>query len=203
MNPRVAIALALVGVFALGGIVFAATRGEENDSPAAESGPLRFAGSTLPAGVRAPAFDLTDERGRRIRMSDFRGKPVLVTFLYSTCEDTCPAQAQTAKGALNDLGEDLPAIAIAVDPPRDDERNAQAFLLKQRMNERMRFVLGSKAELSPLWRGYHVQPQSVTQDHSGRFVLVDRRGYQRVAFPLEKATPEALAHDLRILHRDG
>ena len=199
MNPRVAIALALVGAFALGGIVFAATEADDDPAPAAAKGPLRFAGSTLPGGVKAPEFDLTDERGRRIRMSDFRGKPVLVTFLYTTCKDTCPAQAQTAKGALNELGKDLPVIAIAVDPPNDTERNAQSFLLKQRMNERMRFVLGSKGDLAPLWRGYHVQPQSITQEHSGRFVLVDPRGFQRAAFPLDKATPESLAHDLRIL----
>jgi protein SCO1 len=198
VNPRVVLALVLVGAFALGGIVLAATRGNDEEDPVAK-GPLRFAGSTLPGGVKAPPFDLTDERGKRIRMSDFRGKPVLVTFLYTTCKDTCPAQAQTAKGALNELGEDLPAIAIAVDPPNDTERNAQAFLVKQRMNERMRFVLGPRARLAPLWRGYHVQPQSITQEHNGRFVLVDPRGFQRVAFPLEKATPEALAHDLRIL----
>ena len=198
MNPRVVLALALVGAFALGGIVLAATQGSDGDDPVAK-GPLRFAGSTLPGGVKAPAFDLTDERGRRIRMSDFRGRPVLVTFLYSTCKDTCPAQAQTAKGALNELGEDVPTIAIAVDPPNDDERNAQSFLIEQRMNDRMRFVLGSRERLAPLWRGYHVQPQSITDEHSGRFVLVDGRGFQRVAFPLEKATPEALAHDLRIL----
>jgi protein SCO1/2 len=198
VNPRIVLALLMVGVFALGGIVFAATR-DDDPAPSAAKGPLRFAGSTLPGGVKAPGFDLTDERGKRIRMSDFRGRPVLVTFLYTTCKDTCPAQAQTAKGALNDLGEDIPTIAIAVDPANDTERNAQAFLLKQRMNERMRFVLGSRPRLAPLWRSYHVQPQSITNEHSGRFVLVDPRGFQRVAFPLEKATPEALAHDLRIL----
>ncbi len=191
-------ALVIVGVCALGAVALAASKtGTDGEGPG--DGPLRFEGSTLPAGVRAPSFSLSDERGRKISMASFRGKPVLVTFLYSTCEDSCPAQAQTAKGALNDLGEDLPAIAIAVDPPRDTERSAQAFNLEQRVNERMRWVLGSRAELAPLWRGYHVQPQSITQEHSGRFVLVDPRGYQRVAFPIEKATPEALAHDLRIL----
>ena len=32
-------------------------------------------------------------------MRSLRGKPVVVTFLYTHCEDTCPAQAQTVRGA--------------------------------------------------------------------------------------------------------
>jgi protein SCO1/2 len=191
-------ALMLVGACALGGIALAATSGGD-DSPVVEKGPLRFAGATLPGGVPAPDFDLRDQDGKRVRMREFRGQPVLVTFLYSTCQDTCPAQAQTAKGALNILGHDYPTVAIAVDPANDTEQHAQSFLLKTRMNGRMHFVLGTKRELSPLWRDYHVQPQSITQDHTGRFVLVDPKGFQRVAFPLAKATPEALAHDVRIL----
>ena len=57
-----------------------------------------------------------------------RGRPVVVTFLYSHCDDTCPAQAQVIRGALDELGEDLPALAIAVDPPRDTPDSARAFL---------------------------------------------------------------------------
>ena len=75
-------------------------------------------------------------------MRELRGKPVIVTFLYTTCDDTCPAQAQTVRGALDDLGEDVPALAIAVDPPRDTAARAQAFLAKARALGRIDFVLG-------------------------------------------------------------
>ena len=39
-------------------------------------------------------------------MRELRGRPAIVTFLYTTCEDTCPTQAQQIKGALDELGED-------------------------------------------------------------------------------------------------
>ena len=41
----------------------------------------------------------------------------------------------------------------------------------------------------------------MTQEHQARFTLVDARGYQRVGFPGFAATPEGLAHDLRILEQ--
>ena len=52
-------------------------------------------------------------------MRSLRGKPVVVAFLYSTCRDTCPLQAQQIKGALNELGSDVPALAVSVDPAND------------------------------------------------------------------------------------
>jgi len=193
----VAIALMFVGVAALGAIVLAAAASRDE----ASAGPKRFEGSTLPSGLRAPDFALTDEEGRRVRMSDFRGKPAVVTFLYTNCEDTCPGQAQVIKGAFAELGRDLPAVAVAVDPPRDTAASARRFLSEQRMRNRLRFALGGRSELRPVWDGFSVQPQRDDLEHSGRLVLVDARGRQRVAFPIDQATPERIAHDLRLLEQ--
>jgi protein SCO1/2 len=191
----VLIALFLVAVFALGAVFLAADGGDE-DLATAGSG---FEGSLMPAGVRAPDFSLRNQDGELVSMRELRGRPVIVTFLYTTCDDTCPAQAQTVRGALDDLGEDVPALAIAVDPPRDTPERARAFLGKARALGRIDFVLGSRAELRPLWKGFFIQPQSVSQEHQARFTLVDKRGFQRIGFPGNQATPETLAHDLRLL----
>ena len=207
MNPRLLIALFLTSVFALGAVVLAARGG--SDEPALESagetGPLatRFEGAVLPRGVRAPDFSLRNQDGEPIRMRDLRGRPAIVTFLYTTCDETCPAQAQQVKGALDELGHDVPAIAIAVDPPRDTPERARAFLAKQRMTGRMDFVLGSPEDLRPVWRGFAIQPQLEDAEHQARFTLVDERGFQRIGFPLGQATPERLAHDVRALEREG
>jgi protein SCO1/2 len=198
VNPRLLIALFLAGLFAIGAAAYAIVEGDEDVPEVTTEG---FAGSLLPDGVRAPAFELTDERGEPIAMSDFRGEPVIVTFLYTHCDDTCPATAQQVKGALDDLGHEVPAIAIAVEPPRDTPASAQAFLSKQRMLGRMRFVLGTREELAPVWHGYAIRPQSVQVEHQARIVLVDGRGLQRIGFPVDQATPERIAHDLRMLER--
>jgi protein SCO1/2 len=119
-------------------------------------------------------------------------------------EDTCPIQAQTVRGALDELGHDVPALAIAVDPPNDTPRSARRFLAEQRATGRLDFVLGTEAELRPVWDGFgRIQPQSPTQEHQARFTLVDARGYQRVGYPGSEATPERLAHDLELLEREA
>jgi protein SCO1 len=199
VNPRIAVALFLVGAFALGAVVLAAGgRDSEDEAP-----PNTFEGSTLPEGLRAPDFRLRNQDGDTVSMRSLRGQPVVVTFLYTTCQDSCPIQAQTVRGALDELGHDVPALAIAVDPPRDTPERAQAFLAKQRATGRVDFVLGSRAELRPLWDGFHIRPQSVTAEHQARFTLVDAQGFQRVGYPGSEATPERLAHDLRLLEREA
>ena len=199
MNPRVTLALLLVGVLALGTIVLAARGGEEDEAQLPDS----FAGAVMPAGLRAPDFELSNQDGEPVSMRALRGRPVVVTFLYTSCEDSCPIQAQTVRGALDELGHDVPALAIAVDPPRDTPERARRFLAEQRASGRIDFVLGSRAELRPLWEGFAIQPQSVTSEHQARFTLVDARGFQRVGYPGSEATPERLAHDLRLLEREA
>ncbi len=200
MNPRVAVALVLVGVLALGAVVLAIRGGDDDEPVAAEN---VFAGAVMPEGLRAPDFTLSDQDGERVSMRALRGRPVIVTFLYTNCEDTCPIQAQTVRGALDELGHDVPALAIAVDPPNDTPRSAREFLAEQRATGRLDFVLGSAAELRPVWDGFAIQPQSVTSEHQARFTLVDARGYQRVGYPGSEATPERLAHDIALLERES
>ena len=197
MNPRVVLALVLVAALAFGAVVLAADGDEEPASGA------QFAGARIPAGVRAPDFDLRNQDGERVSMRALRGQPVIITFLYTNCEDTCPPQAQQIKGALNELGHDVPALAIAVDPPRDTPDSARRFLAENRMTGRIDFVLGSRAELEPLWKTYAVRPQSVREEHQARTVLVDARGFQRVGFPLDQLTPDRVAHDIRLLEAEA
>jgi protein SCO1/2 len=199
----VVLALVLVGVFALAAaMVTARGRGDEEPAGGLSRG-SGFAGAVMPKGLRAPDFRLRDQDGDPISMRSLRGRPVVVTFLYTHCEDTCPVQAQTVRGALDLLGHDVPAIAVAVDPPRDTERSARAFLSKQRVLGRIDFVLGTRAQLQPVWDGFHIRSQSARGEHQARFTLVDARGFQRVGFPAFAATPEGLAHDLRILERES
>ncbi len=198
MNPRIVVALFLVGVFALGAIVLAAG-GSDTD----ESSPNTFEGALMPEGLRAPDFQLRNQDGEPVSMRSLRGQPVVVTFLYTHCQDTCPIQAQTVRGALDQLGHDVPALAVAVDPPNDTPQSARKFLAEQRASGRIDFVLGSRAELRPLWKGFAIRPQSVTVEHQARLTLVDARGFQRVGYPGAEATPERLAHDLRLLEREA
>jgi protein SCO1 len=170
--------------------VWLAQRGD--DAPAAAG----WEGSLRPPGARLPDFSLTSQDGETVTAMALRGRPVVVTFIYSTCEDTCPAQVQSIRGALDDLGRDAQVLGVSVDPAGDTPERARAFLLEQSMTGRMEFVLGTRAELEPLWRAFGIAPQREGREHSAYTVLVDGDGRQRIGFPASQLTPRRLAHDL-------
>jgi protein SCO1/2 len=185
-------------------IVVAAQRARDRTADlregSADAAPaLRFKGAALPPGVRAPKFRLRDQDGKLVTARSLRGRPAVVTFLYTHCKDTCPITAQQVKGALDDLHEPVPAIAISVDPPNDTRASARAFLRKTGIGGRMRFLLGSRGELQRVWKGFAIRPQHQHEEHQARLVILDSRGMQRVGFPISQATPERIAHDLRVL----
>jgi protein SCO1/2 len=127
---------------------------------------------------------------------------VVVTYLYTHCKDTCPITAQMIRGALDDLGHDIPALAVSVDPFRDTPASARAFLSRQRVGGRIRFVLGTRRQLLPVWHGFAIQPQLPQTEHQAWITLVDKLGFQRVGTGVSQTTPEHLAHDVRVLERE-
>lgn len=163
-----------------------------------------FQGALRPKGVPPKDFALRDQDGRLASLADYRGRVVVLTFLYSTCKDTCPILADQVRGALDDLGRAAPpALAVSVDPAGDTPERARRFLLERRLTGRMRFLLGAKAQLEPVWRAYAVQPQSEEFEHSAYVLLIDKAGRQRIGFPVNRLTPEGLAHDVRLLARES
>jgi protein SCO1/2 len=204
LPPRVRLALsicvgAVVGVLA----VVIATGG-----PASRGQGLTltdgFAGAQLPPDIKPADFSLKDQDGKAVRLSDYAGRVVILTFLYSTCQDTCPLIAQQVRGALDQLGgSGVPAVAVSVDPTDDTPLNAQRFLFKQSVVGRMSFLLGTRGQLRPIWRAFGIRPQSAgastRSDHSVDTVLLDKAGRPTVGYQADELTPEALAHDVRKL----
>lgn len=199
MHSRLRLALFVSGLLALaaaaGVLLFAVG---ERTVPAAG-----FAGATRPPTIPPADFGVRDERGRMLRLSELRGRPAVVTFLYTTCEDTCPLTAQQIRAALDDLGHDVPVVAVSVDPANDTPRRARSFLLEQRMQGRMRWALGDAGRLQRIWNAYGIRPQSADEEHTASTVLLDARGRQRVGFAASVLTPEGLAHDIALLEREA
>jgi protein SCO1/2 len=158
-----------------------------------------FRGAVRPAGAGVPAFALRDQDGRTVTPAAHRGKVAVYAFVYSHCEDVCPIEVQQIRGAMDRLGRDVPVIGISVDPAGDTRNSARAFLIKQHMTGRMRFAMGSRAQLRPVWKAFGIAPQTKGRDHSAHVVLVDALGRQRVGYPGSEITVRDLEADLRRL----
>ena len=207
MNPRLVAAVALVtacAIFAAG--VALAPRGADGAGATTAQGTI--AGALRPPGIPPADFALRDQDGERVSTADVRGQVTVVTFLYTTCKDACPLVAQQIRGALDLLGRDVPVLAVSVDPVGDTQRRARSFLLEQRLPDRMHFLLGSREELRPVWEDFGIQPETAGENdsdggHSVSVVLLDRDGVQRIGYPINGLTPDALAGDIALLESES
>src|SRR5699024_7748902 len=72
-----------------------------------------------------PDVTLEDSQARTYSFSEFKGKYVLITFMYTSCEDVCPVlemnMAQVYQSIPDKyIGEDIMFLSISFDPERDD-----------------------------------------------------------------------------------
>jgi protein SCO1/2 len=213
VNARTYLVLVVVGVLALGGLVgaiVAASSGDDDAGGAAVDveGAFKgrespFKGALRPPGVRQSNFALENQDGKIVRIADERGKVVVLTPLYTHCEDSCPLVAQQVRGAIDDLSagerKQVVAHAISVDPAGDTSQSAKSFLVDRRVSGYLDFLLGDRAELAPVWREFGFAPQLDSREHNSYVVLLNKQGYQRVGFPIEHLTPEGLRHDIELL----
>jgi protein SCO1/2 len=217
MSARARLVLVVIALLAFAATVLAAIAASTgDDGPAAVVDEIDAAGvegpqSPFKGAVRPKTppgnFALRDQDGELVRLADLRGTVVVISPTYATCTETCPVTAQEIRGALDDLSaaerEHIRAFALSVDPANDTPDRAQEFLLNRRLRGYLDFLLGTRRELQPVWREYGFAPQTDEQEHNSYVVILDGEGRQRVGFPVNFLTPEALAHDLRLLVREA
>ncbi len=186
------------------GVVLLATK------PKREAHAIGLRGSVLPEGLEkraAPRLVGRDERGRRIDTAMLAGKPYMVTFLYTRCPDVCPLIGEEIREALSGLGpraRDTAVVAVSVDPRGDTPEAVALWLKRHREPANFHYIIGSKAELTPLWTRYFVSPQVAERPeastHSASIWLVDAKGRLRTDYSAGGVVaPADLVHDLRAL----
>jgi protein SCO1/2 len=194
VHPRLRLAITALTVCAAAAVIGASLAMSGDDGGTGQTN--GWAGAIRPAGLAVPDFSLSDQDGKTITAASLRGKPTVYAFIYSTCEDTCPAQVQTIRQALDDTHADVNVVGVSVDPANDTPKLAETFLLKQTMTGRMHFLLGTRAQLEPVWKAFGIRPQTNALEHSAHVVVADTAGMQRVGFPYDHLTPEGLGHDM-------
>ncbi|MDP9133755.1 MAG: SCO family protein [Actinomycetota bacterium] len=160
---------------------------------------------TLHGDAPAPDFALRNANGRVVRLSQFRGRVVLLTFVYSRCPDVCPLiveKLKTAQTQLGRRGHRVQIVAVSVDPRGDTPRAVRAFLRAHRMTGRMEYLLGSRRELARVWRRYGIAvfatPEEREVGHSGGVVGITARGRRRAQYP-PAFRPAWIVHDVPAL----
>lgn len=170
----------------------------------ASAAPPREALPTI--GAAAP-FTLTAQDERRISLADLRGKVVVLTFVYTTCTDTCPlltgklVSLQPRLGA--DFGRRVFFVAVTVDPERDTPARLKGYGLAHGARfDGWAFVTGAPDEIRALSRRYGVYAKKTARgdvDHTFLTSVIDPQGMLRVQYMGVRFDPAELLDDVRTL----
>ena len=90
----------------------------------------KFAGVAAKPSKPAPPLALRDSLGHPVNIDQYRGKAVLVTFIYDHCPDICPLMVGNLHNAQAELGPEaakVQIIAVSVDPRGDTPKTVAAL----------------------------------------------------------------------------
>jgi protein SCO1/2 len=157
----------------------------------------------------APSTVLVDAGGKRFDIASLRGKVVLVSFVYTTCNGTCPATTQTLKGIQTELEKaklwrtSVAFVSITLDPERDTAevlgRYARLFGADPAA---WHFLTGSSQQVEAVIARWGMWVKSTSEgvlDHPSRIFLVDPKGREREIYNLEFLKADSVLEDVRSL----
>jgi protein SCO1/2 len=167
-----------------------------------------FRGSGLDEPVDVPDFTLTDQYGQAFRLSDQRGKAVLLFFGYTQCPDVCPTTLSTWRNVHQALGKDADRVRfvfVTVDPERDTAERLGLHV--NAFNPDFVGLTGPQENLEAVYRIFDIVAEKDTSsgsaagylvNHTATAFLLDTEGKWRVR---EKyGTPaEDIAYDIQQL----
>ncbi|MCL5999623.1 MAG: SCO family protein [Chloroflexi bacterium] len=126
-----------------------------------------------------PEFTLTDQDGKLARLSDFRGRAVLLFFGYTHCPDVCPLTMAQMKAVKNALGSDASQVAfvmISVDGTRDTPEVMKHFV--KSFDPGFIGLTGNEASVQQIAKNYYAEfSRQESQDTHGDSVIVGHTGY--------------------------
>lgn len=170
----------------------------------------------------APGFRLTDQNGTATALADFRGRVVVLAFMDTRCDETCPLTALELRLANQALGSDASHVAfvgVNVNANFNALGDTAAMTERFQLDEipSWRFLKGPVKQLRQVWSAYSIEvvpsddPEEEDFNHTPGVYVIDQDSQLRwyVSIPLltdglgagwdEPALNEVLTKNLRSL----
>ncbi len=166
-----------------------------------------FQGSLIDPPAPAPDFELTAADGKVFRLSDYRGRIVLLYFGYTFCPDVCPTtlyDLTRVKARLGSQASEIIVAMITVDPERDDLPKLGQYVTT--FDPAFYGLSGDLETLQSVWADYGVYvgknevegASGYLIDHTARIYVIDQNSNLRLTFPFGMDW-QAMAADLEQL----
>lgn len=157
---------------------------ETADTPPTRSGP--FPEAYKRSEIPAPDFSLVDQQGATVKLSELRGRVVVLSFAFAHCKSICPTLVKTLIDASGKLDDDVATLLVTLDPDNDTPATLAETAQSWQLPPSMRFLSGASAAVTSTLDAYEVPrgKDSVTGDitHPALVYVIDRQG--RIAFTL-------------------
>lgn len=169
--------------------------------------------SRLAAIQPAPDFALTTQDGSKLSSSDLKSNVLLVSFIFTTCNGTCPATTHR----MSQIQEELKTrnlfkdgkvrlLSISLDPARDTPEVLRGYMkLYDADPAHWTFLTGPPDQVAGVVKswGMWVKPAANGQlDHPSRIFLVDAQYRIREIYNLNFLKPKWVVQDVELLMKE-
>jgi protein SCO1/2 len=198
------VVVALAASLLLAACGSSASGDKASSTPAATKVVYSGAENTTPSP--APPLRLRDSLGQEVDIGSFRGRAVLVTFVYTHCPDVCPlivGNFHTALAQLGSKAKDVQIVAVSTDPKGDTPASVERFLRQHQMTGKMKYLLGSTTQLREVWKTWNIQVRRSKQtpelvEHAAPIYGIGASGKILTLYP-SNYKPAWLVHDVPLL----
>jgi protein SCO1 len=162
----------------------------------------------------APDFALTDENGQPFKLSDLRGKWVLLAFGYTHCPDVCPltlSHLRDVKKIVDPNGDQVQVVFVTIDPERDTPDIMQKYVghFDNLFSQKFKGLSGTPAEIAAAAKPYRVKYEKketgsadgYSMGHTAEVYLIDPQFNWRMTFPFG-VKAEEIAADLQYFRQN-
>ena len=182
LDPNTLLIAAGVGLllFFLAGVLFAQA------TPSGAALDPRAVLQTSQAAIGKPIGDYTlvDADGRPVRLAEYQGKPLIVSFVYTGCTQVCPTTTKFLDRAIDEarraLGQDaFRVITIGFNLPFDTPLAMHDFRKRQGIDRpNWEFLAADAPTIAGLARdtGFVWTPTASGFDHLTQATIIDGRG---------------------------
>jgi protein SCO1/2 len=159
---------------------------------------------------KAASIDLVDQSGAKLTSKDLQGKVLLVSFIFTTCNGSCPATTHRMSLVQrelkrHDLLKDgrIQLVSITLDPARDKPDVLKDYMRRYDVDAATwSFLTGAPGQVAKTvaaW-GMWVKPAANGQlDHPSRIFLVDANGAIREIYNLDFLQDQWVVDDIKLL----
>lgn len=173
--------------------------------------PYSFHGTVINPPLPVTDFSLQTANEEVFRLSEQKGKIVLLFFGYTSCPDVCPVTLATFKQVNDNLGEDAQKVRfvmITADPDRDTPDKVAEYAA--RFNPEFIGLSGDMTALASIWKelGVFVEKQESDSaagylvSHTASVFVLNQSGSLFMTFPYGTTATE-IADDIRQILKDS